>query len=229
MTDAETLRPGRLILVPAVVTLAVTLLRLAGELQNWSPALFSRAPGGGGSIVGISWLVPLFGAWFGWRLARSGERPGSVARAIGWTLLAIAIMPASGFVAQAVGLPDLSPATLVVYAVVSLVGLAVAYRAWPGLGRVLLAYALAARIPVVLVMLVAILGSWGTHYDVLPPGAPEMPPIPKWLLIGVLPQMTIWLWFTVAIGGLFGIVAAAIASRGRATRGEGSGHAPGAR
>jgi hypothetical protein len=81
---------------------------------------------------------------------------------------------------------------------------------------VLLAYALAARVPVVVVMLFAILGNWGTHYDVLPPGAPEMPPIPKWLLIGVLPQMTIWLWFTVAIGGLFGIVAAAIAGRRRA-------------
>jgi len=29
-------RIGKLILVPAVITLAVTLLRLAGELQGWS-------------------------------------------------------------------------------------------------------------------------------------------------------------------------------------------------
>ena len=79
MSDAAAVRTGRLILVPAVVTLVVTLLRLVGELQNWSPALFSRAPGGGGSLVGISWLVPIFGAWFGWVLARSGERPGASA------------------------------------------------------------------------------------------------------------------------------------------------------
>jgi len=217
MTDAALARPGRLILVPAVITLAVTMLRLTGELQNWSPTLFSREPGGGGSLVGISWLVPIFGAWFGWLLARSGERPASVSRALGLTVLAIAIMPAAGFAAQAAGLPELSPATLVVFAVVSLIGLAVALWAWPGLGRVLLAYALAARIPVVVVMLFAILGNWGTHYDVLPEGALEMSPIPKWLLIGLLPQMTIWLWFTVAIGGLFGIVAAAIAGRRRAS------------
>jgi hypothetical protein len=218
MTDAERPSVGRLIFVPAVVTLAVTALRLVGELQNWSPTLFSRAPGGGGSLVGISWLVPVFGAWFGWTLARAGERPGSFGRAIGLTVLAIAIMPAAGFAASAAGVPELSPITLFVYAAVSLVGLAIAFWAWSGLGRVLLAYALAARIPVVLVMLAAILGNWGTHYDVVPPGMPEMDPIQKWLLVGLLPQMTIWLWFTVALGGLFGTIAAAIASR-RRTRG----------
>ena len=51
---------GKLILVPAVITLAVTLLRLVGELQGWSPALFNRgdkawSPG----LVGIVWLVPV--------------------------------------------------------------------------------------------------------------------------------------------------------------------------
>jgi hypothetical protein len=214
MNDAAAVR--RLILVPAVITLAVTLLRLAGELLNWSPALFSRDAGGGGSLVGISWLVPVFGAWFGWALGRSGERPSSVARALGLLVLAIAAIPFSGFVAQRLGMQELSPAMLFVYAAVSIVGLLLAHLAWPGLGRVLFAYALAARIPVVVVMLFAILGNWGTHYDVLPPGAPEMAPLPKWLLIGVLPQLTIWIWFTMAIGGLFGVVAAALAGRGRA-------------
>ncbi len=68
--------PGKLILVPAVITLAITLLRLVGELQGWSPGLFSRAAGGGGALVGISWLVPIFGAWFGWKLAKAGGAPG---------------------------------------------------------------------------------------------------------------------------------------------------------
>ena len=213
MNEPAHTRLGRMILFPAVVTLGVTLLRLVGELQGWSPALFSRQAGGGGSLVGISWLAPVFGAWFGWTLVRSGERPARLGVAFGLVLLAIALMPASGFAAMALGMNGESPAILGVYAVVSIVGLVLAFRAWPGLGRVLLAYGLAARVPVVLVMLAAILGNWGTHYDALPPGAPDMAPIPKWLLIGVLPQMTVWLWFTSVIGGLFGLVAGALAGR----------------
>jgi hypothetical protein len=215
MTDTTSARTGRLILVPAVITLAVTLLRLFGELQGWSPALFSREPGGGGSLVGISWLVPVFGAWFGWQLGRAGERPGSVGRAFGLVALAIAILPVSGVLARRLGVEQMGMVNLGVLAAVSIVGLVVALRAWPVLGRALLAYGLAARIPVVLVMLAAILGNWGTHYDVMPPGAPEMSGLYKWLMIGLLPQMTVWQWFTVAIGGLFGIAAGTIAARGR--------------
>src|SRR2546428_3303040 len=43
----------RLILVPGLVTLGVTILRLVGELQHWSKTLFNPAPGGGGGLVGI--------------------------------------------------------------------------------------------------------------------------------------------------------------------------------
>jgi hypothetical protein len=35
----------------------------------------------------------------------------------------------------------------------------------------------------------------------------------KWLVIGLLPQLTIWIAYTVVVGGLFGIAAAAIAGR----------------
>jgi len=213
MSDDASARPGQLILLPAVITLAVTLLRLVGELQGWSPALFSKEPGGGGSLVGIAWLVPVFGAWFGWKLARSGERPGSLGRPLGLTVLALALLPASGFAAARLGIDQRSLATLGIFAVVSVAGLGVALLAWPALGRVLLAYGLAARIPVVLVMLAAILGNWGTHYDAPPPGVPEMSGLWKWAVIGLLPQMTIWLWFTSVIGGLFGVVAAALAGR----------------
>jgi hypothetical protein len=201
-----------MILVPAAITLAVTLLRLVGELQGWSPRLFSREAGGGGALVGISWLVPVFGAWFGWRLARAGASP-PLLRALGLLLLAVALMPVFGYVAQAAGIPEISLWTLVVYAVVSVAGLLLALRAWPALGRTLLAYAFAARVPVALVMLGAILGNWGTHYDVAPPGFPAMSPLAKWLLIGLLPQMTIWIWFTVVIGGLAGLGAAALGRR----------------
>ncbi len=66
-------------------------------------------------------------------------------------------------------------------------------------------------------MLAAILGSWGTHYDAPPPGLPPMSPVSKWLLIGLLPRMTIWIWFTVVVGSLLGLGAAALARRRRAT------------
>ncbi len=217
MSDEASVRPGRLILVPAVITLAVTLLRLVGELQNWSPALFSKQAGGGGSLVGISWLVLVFGAWFGWKLGKAGQGPGAVGRALGLAFLAFAILPALGFAANALGMGQQSMSTFALYVVGSIVGLVVGLRAWPALGRTLLVYAFAARVPVVLVMLAAILGNWGTHYDVPPPGAPEMSGLWKWFLIGVLPQMSIWIWFTVAVGSLVGIVAGAISSRGRAS------------
>jgi len=213
MSQDSSPRPGQLVLVPALITLAVTLLRLVGELQGWSPRLFSRAAGGGGALVGISWLVPVFGAWFGWKLAASGERPKSAWKALGLTVLALAVLPAAGFVAAKLGIGEMSVTMLTIYAVVSVAGLLLALLAWPALGRTLLAYGLAARVPVVLVMLAAILGNWGTHYDVMPPGVPEMSGLTTWLMIGVLPQLTVWQWFTVVIGGLFGIAAAALARR----------------
>lgn len=64
-------------------------------------------------------------------------------------------------------------------------------------------------------MLAAIFGRWGTHYDVAPPGFPEMGPLALWFTIGFLPQLTIWMAYTVVVGALFGIVAAAIAARRR--------------
>ena len=73
---------GRLILVPALITLAVTLVRLAGELSRWSPSLFNREPGGPGALVGIVWLIPVFGIYFALRLARAGEKPTGVGRTL---------------------------------------------------------------------------------------------------------------------------------------------------
>jgi hypothetical protein len=206
-------RPGQLILVPAVITLAVTLLRLVGELLGWAPFLFSRAAGGGGALVGIVWLVPVFGAWFGWKLTVAGDRSAGLWRALGVTLLALAVLPVAGFVAGRMGVPQTSLRMLFVFAVASVVAVAIGLRAWSGLGKTLLAYGFAARVPVVVVMLVAMLANWGTHYDVVPPGVPEMGPIPKWLVFGVVPQLTIWVAFTLIVGSLFGIAAAAIARR----------------
>ncbi|HXY40578.1 MAG TPA: hypothetical protein VEQ10_12965 [Vicinamibacteria bacterium] len=216
MAPSAESRPGSLILVPAVITFAVTLLRLVGELQNWSPRFFSRAAGGGFAPVGISWLAPIFGIYFGVKLARAGPGPSRTGAGIGLLVIAIALLPLTGVVAPRLGVNPQSLYMLGLFAVVSVIGAVIASRAWPQLGRVLFSYALAARIPVAIVMLIAIYANWGTHYDVAP-GLPAMSPFSKWLAIGLLPQMTLWIWFTLAIGGLFGLVAGAISARGRST------------
>jgi len=215
MSEEASVRPFQLILAPAVITLAVTLLRLVGELQGWSPLLFNKEAGGGGALVGIAWLVLVFGVWFGWKLGRAGQGPGPIGRALGVAFLALAVMPVLGFAATALGVSQTSGVAFVVFVIGSIVGLLIGLRAWPALGRTLLVYAFAARVPVVLVMLLAMLGNWGTHYDAPPPGFPEMGVLAKWFAIGVIPQLTIWIWFTVVVGSLVGIVAGAIARRGR--------------
>ncbi len=202
-----------LILVPSVITLAVTLLRLVGELQGWSPRLFNREAGGGGALVGIAWLVFVFGAWFAWKLIDKGQGPAGAFRPLGYGLLGLVISVVAVAGAGALGLPFV--AQLGIFAVASLVGLFVAMRGWPALGRVLVAYGLAARIPVIIVMLIAMLGNWGTHYDVAPPDPnfPAMGVLPKWFLIGVVPQLTAWMGFTVVFGMIFGGLVAAIRRR----------------
>ena len=218
-------RIGKLILVPAVITLAVTLLRLVGELQGWSPALFNRgdkpfSP----SLVGIVWLVPVFGAWFGWKLTRAGSGPGSLGRAFGLTLASMAVLPLFSFLAPKAGIlperlwrPNVplteSFTILSVFVAFAIVGVAIGILAWPALGRTLLAYGLAARIPVALLMLVAMLGNWGTHYDARPSYLPQMSTLGWWVAIGLAPQLSFWMWYTIGFGALFGVVAAAIARR----------------
>ena len=59
----ERLSIARLIMMPALITLAVSLLRLVGELEHWSKVLFNPTAGGGAAIVGITWLAFIFGVY----------------------------------------------------------------------------------------------------------------------------------------------------------------------
>ena len=201
-----------LLLWPTLLTLAVTLLRFAGELRGWSPEYFSRLPGGGLSPLGISWLAPLVGFYFGWRLERAGVRSPSPAVAFGLPAAAILVGP---LVAALGGrlLKTSWTSNFALWAIVSVGVAAAAFSAWPALGRVLLAYAYAARIPVVLVMAVAIWKGGGTHYDLPPPGFPALPPLRRWLWIAVLPQTTIWVAWTMATGAIGGALGWLAASR----------------
>jgi hypothetical protein len=71
----------QLILVPSLITLGITILRLEGELHHWGSPWFNSSAGGGGAIIGISWLPIVFGPYFALKLAGSGEGRGRQATA----------------------------------------------------------------------------------------------------------------------------------------------------
>ena len=201
-----------LILIPALITLAVTLLRLTGELLGWSNTLFSPEAGGNASPVGIVWLVPIFGIYFAWRLAKSGEVSVGALRTIGYAVLGLVVVIAAAALASSL-LGPTSVFGLIIIAIVSLVATWLVTKGWSELASTLLTYALAARIPVAVIMFFAILGEWGTHYDVPPPDFPVMSWFPKWVVIGLVPQLTIWVAFTVIVGAIFGGIVLAVVGR----------------
>lgn len=151
----------KLILVPALITLAITLLRLGAEFMDLPSWLANKKPGGMGALIGISWLPPIFGVYFAYKLAG-----------------------AQG-------------------------------KLWWSLFKTLLLYGLAARIPVIIIMGLAIYGNWGTHYDAFAPGSfPGASPTMKFLQGGVAIQLFWWvLIWTVGSGMLTGLIASLFRSR----------------
>lgn len=205
----------QLILVPALIALSITIIRLVGELGGGPSALFSTAAGGAGALIGIVWLVPIFGAYFAVKLARGGHGPESAGRVVGFSflgLLAFAVI--MGLTLALTGDPNISVSLSgavfqqLGIGVGALLAVLIQRKVWPSLFRTMLAYAFASRIPVLIVMFVAMLGQWGTHYEAGPPGYPEMTFLSNFILIAVMPQMTFWIMFTVVIGSLVGGVAA---------------------
>jgi hypothetical protein len=217
MTDTKPVSIASLITVPALITLGITILRLAGELQHWSPRFFNTAAGGGAALVGISWLPIIFGPYFAVKLTGVGEGSSSAAKAIGFSFLALVVFVLAGFLfGKTIGHPSfftlLALLLMLFAALVPGVG-------WRSLGNTLLAYALAARIPVLIVMYLAMSGNdgqgWGTHYDAVGPSLAHLPVAKKYLYGAILPQMTMWIGWTVVVGSIFGTLVAAVVCRGK--------------
>src|SRR5215210_5674031 len=87
---------GRLILIPSMIALAVTILRLVGELQHWSGKWFDTngggiEPAGVSWIIGITWLAFPFGVYFAMKLTAAGRGPSSAGKAITLAVLGAAI------------------------------------------------------------------------------------------------------------------------------------------
>ena len=195
-----------------MISLAVTVLRLVGELSGWSETWFSTA--GGGFVprgmtwlVGITWLALPFGSYFGWRLSAEEQPPVNTARALRFALAGLVLFLFYRFWLAGI-LSFGFPLRLISSWFVMVVAAGFQWLGWPVLFKTLLAYGLASRIPVVIVMFLAMLGRWGTHYDYA--DMLEMPFWPKFLWMGFFPQLILWVAFTILIGSVAGSVAAVL-------------------
>ncbi|HEY2934363.1 MAG TPA: hypothetical protein VGK99_21690 [Acidobacteriota bacterium] len=160
--------------------------------------------------------MPIFGIYFALKLAQPGTAPLKAGKTVLCAVAGLAAFFVIGFGGiRVLGLDPNSPSlkSLVLFIVASVVSGIIAYAGSPALGKVMFAYGLAARIPVALVALVAMLGNWGTHYDVAPPNFPQMGVFAKWLIIGLVPQLTLWVAYTLVVGCLFGGIALALFRR----------------
>jgi hypothetical protein len=206
-----------LALLPSAIALGVTLLRLAGELGHWSDSWFVRTTGGlvpssaVGWIAGITWLALPFGCYFSWRLARRGNRPGAPSRAILFALVAVLVLYAGARLSSLLLRP---PALLPLVWSFGIAAAAIAWRAWPELGRALAAYGLLSRLPVAAVMLLAMRGHWGTHYDYADlPQVAQLPLTTAYVFLALIPQLVFWVAFTIVAGVLAGSLSAAVPIR----------------
>jgi hypothetical protein len=203
---------GKLIFVPSLITLGITILRLIGELRNWTPILFGKAAGGGGAILGISWLPFILGPYFALKLARTERGPESSGRALGMAIAALALFFLASYLAfgTSIAFAVRMSAGFLLMIVAGLV----AWKGWPWLGKTLTAYAYAARIPVLIIMFFAFRGNWGTHYDALPPGySGPTDLMSKFFGLGVMPQLVFWVIYTIIVGSLLGVIVTLAAHR----------------
>jgi hypothetical protein len=213
MAQSESASPPlrELILWPSILTLAVTLLRLTGELRHWSPRYFSSAAGGGASLVGIVWLIPFVAIYFALRIGPRGGSAQAALKALGWALAAF--LGASALTFGGFALCRSPVGQLAIITVTSWLGILASRRAAPALWRVLLAYGFAARVPVLIVMAISIFGGLDTHYAKPRPDFPPMGPWGLFFWTALLPQFSVWIWFTVVGGLVFAALALLVARR----------------
>jgi hypothetical protein len=199
---------ARIVIVPVLIAIGVTLTRLIGELHHW-PKPLVNADVCGKAILGVVWLVPIFSIYFAMSLWRSVQRPKlnlAIALAAGGLLLKLAgtyIMEQQG--------PYLVRMSLNL--ALTLAGLLLQFLAWPDLAKILLVYGYLSRIPVAIVQFLAMRGAWGTHYDAIDPGFPKIGFWPTYLRVAFVPNIFFMEAYTVIAGVLIGSVACALLRR----------------
>jgi hypothetical protein len=167
----------------------------------------------GKAILGVVWLVPIFGIYFAVKLFRAGDGPQRVARPIAFAISALALKFGGTLVMESHGVTYVS--RLSINFIVTLIGLVLSAMAWPTLSKMLLAYGYLSRIPVAIVQYLAMRGHWGTHYDALDPGFPPIGFWPTFLRVSFVPNIFFMEAYTVVVGTLVGVAAVAVLGRFR--------------
>jgi hypothetical protein len=200
----------RLIMYPVVITLAVTLLRLFGELMGGPTILFGTRSGTG-AIVGITWLPFIFGPYFAVKLFDRNMKPSSVGKTIVFALVGFVILSVGSVLAFTPTF--LFTGHVAVGLLFMVVAVVLQYLPWHELAQTLIAYGYLARFPVVIVMYFAMRGNWHTHYNAMLPGLEHISFWTRFLYIAIAPQLIMWIAFTMTVGALFGGIYTAIVRR----------------
>src|SRR5215472_7624194 len=204
-TSSDTFSATRLVLIPSLIAIGVTLARLTGELRHW-PRPLVNPDVCGKAILGIIWLVPIFGIYFAMKLWRS-RQPSRLSVAIALAVAGLLLKLLGTYVMERQGpyLPRMS-----LNFAVTLAGLLLQFLAWPELAKILLAYGYVSRVPVAVVQFLAMRGAWGTHYDALDPDFPKIGFWPTYLRVAFVPNIFFMEAYTVIVGVLVGCVACAL-------------------
>ena len=194
----------RLIVVPALTAVAITALRAFGEVHHWPKPIVKSAVCGK-AILGVVWLVPIFGTYFGLRLFRAGSQPKFLARALIFAIASLLLKLGGTFVMERPGLAYVTRISLNLGVTALALGLQAV--AWPALYKALLVYGYASRVPIAVVEYLAMRGHWGTHYDAVDPGFPQIGFWPTYIRVNLIPNIFFMEAYTVIVGGLFGVIA----------------------
>ncbi len=206
-----------IVAIGAVVAAVVSGVRFYGELNGWTypllgKNLFSTEVGGGGSILGVATLVPLFGFWFGRRLAADGRAPSSLLRSFFLHIVGVAVCVGVMWATMEGGFLEGWEQKSHAFAAASIVAGLFALLAWPASWIVNAAFGILTRVPIVLIQYVAIHKGWDTHYSKAHPDLPSDPETMVYAL--TLVQISFWpLAFTTLVGGIFATLGAATARR----------------
>ena len=211
-----------LVMVPAILTLVITVVRVIGELNHWDKTWFGEAKAGGdGALLGISWLMFIFGFWFGLRLQRSGAGVANPGKTLLKAVLAIAVPAATILICIKLGViwfptPETPGEPLGMAYLMGALGLGalLAFIAWPRVALVLFVYSLLARIPVVVVTWLAVEYNWDTHHTKVPAEF-TMPADTDKLSFLMTPQLTLWPIATIVFGTGCAALAARMFSKGK--------------
>ena len=201
------LSTARLIAVPAFLSIAVTALRLVGELLHW-PKPLVNSDVCGKAILGVVWLVPVFGTYFAVKFFHAGGAPQRFSLSVVLAISALALKLAGTFIMESHGMTY--ALRLSTNFIATSIGLVLSAVAWPTLSKALLVYGYLSRIPVAIVQYLAMLGRWGTHYDALDPGFPPIGFWPTFLRVSFVPNIFFMEAYTVIVGVLVGTAAIAI-------------------